>query len=159
MALAIGPPFDDTFTADGFGPTEDGVELSVPLQQLTRGPLPAGVDVLAGSNLDEGTEFMSATAPIACNASAAEFVAWAVLQFGPALGPRVVSLYSEPELPAPVCEPSRHPGTAAPGASPQWIGAMRAAGDAAIGCRGRELLYAAQRAGNAGYANDESVHR
>ena len=82
VALAMGPPFDDTFRADGYGMTEDGVELSAPLQELTRGRLPEGVDVLAGSNLDEGTEFMGDTLPLACNASHTDLLKWLQTQFG-----------------------------------------------------------------------------
>ena len=42
-------------------PTIDGVELSTPLQYAVRHDMPKGVDILAGSNMDEGTEFMSTT--------------------------------------------------------------------------------------------------
>ena len=35
--------------------------------------IPAGMPLLAGANLDEGTEFMSLTPPLSCNATADEF--------------------------------------------------------------------------------------
>ena len=139
VAAAMGVPFDDTFRSDGFGPTEDGVELSLPLQERARGPMPAGVAVLSGSNLDEGTEFMDETPPLPCNASAAQFDRWAVQQFGPELGSQVWPIYRDLELPTPKCQ-------GGPNTSTQWLAAMRAAGDAAIGCRSRELLIAAATA-------------
>ena len=152
VALAMGPPYDDTFTSDGFGMTEDGVELGAPLQELVRRGLPPGVDVLAGSNLDEGTEFMTDTPPIACNASDQGLLAWAAVQFGADLGSKVVALYRDtPAFPGPTCDthaassPKHRPTT------PQWVGAMRAAGDAAIGCRARDVLYKAREANNSAY--------
>jgi len=149
VALAVSPPYDDSFTSDAFGPTLDGVELAVPLQQLARGPLPKGVDVLAGSNLDEGTEFMDYLTNIRCNATRAELDAWLARQFGDALGPRVAPLYASPEAPMPRCEAK--PTNKGAGTSVQWVAAMRAAGDAAIACRTRDLLQAASTAGGAAW--------
>ena len=157
VALSMSAPYDDTFTSDGFGMTIDGVELAAPLQQLARGVLPNGVAVLAGSNLDEGTEFMSEAFPIECNASAAELLSWSVLQFGPVLGPQVGPAYAAASLEAPFprCYDQQHhhhgagpPPPPPPPTTTEWVSAMRAAGDAAIGCRARELLYAARRAGS-----------
>ena len=49
------------------GPTEDGVELTQPLiHQATQHPH-KGIPVLGGANLDEGTEFMSATPVRSCS--------------------------------------------------------------------------------------------
>jgi len=147
------PPHSDTFETDAAAPTVDGVELSVPLQEIARGPLPAGVDVLGGSNLDEGTEFMSVTPALPCNASSAEYAQWALKQFGSALGAKVPALYMTIEQPAPLCR-SQHYG---PGPTPPplptsqaWQAAMRSAGDAAIMCRTRQLLQA-HHEGNQGW--------
>ena len=142
VALAISPPSNDNFNDDAFGPTEDGVELKEPLQKLARGPAPAGVALLAGSNLDEGTEFMDYLPRIRCNANSSELQQWFYKQFGPDLGARAMPLYAGPEKPTPLCAPGKTPTTA------QWVGAMRAAGDEAIACRSRELLKAAHTAGS-----------
>lgn len=64
------------------------VELSVPLSEVVKSEAPT-VDVLAGSNLDEGTEFMSLCSPISCTANSSEFLFWCIDQFGPSLGPKV----------------------------------------------------------------------
>jgi carboxylesterase type B len=147
VALSIGPPYGDTFQTDTFAVTVDGVELTKPLQELARGPMPPSVSVLAGSNLDEGTEFMQLTPTIPCNASLAALSSWAVRQFGDELGSQIAPLYNAPEAPAPQCSYEWRGVT-----SPHWVGAMRAAGDAAIGCRCRELL----RAVNTGAAKSSS---
>ena len=78
VAVDISPPYDDTFYTDAAAPTVDGVELSAPLAVLARTSIPADVNVLGGSNLDEGTEFIAATPPIACNANASDLLRWPV---------------------------------------------------------------------------------
>lgn len=91
--LNLAPPWGDTFQTDTSAPAIDGVELTAPIQALSRTSVPAGVDLLGGSNLDEGTEFMSLCPPIECNASAAEFAAWSLQQFGLDLGAKVPPVY------------------------------------------------------------------
>jgi len=146
--LAISVPYDDTFNTDAAAPTEDGVELAAPLAELARGPAPPGVALLAGSNLDEGTMFMSECPAIACNASEEQFKAWAVKAFGQSLGAQVPAAYSMVEQPAPLCR-QRGPGSHTPGSTSRWWqAAMRSAGDDAILCRTRELLRATHQAGN-----------
>jgi len=56
VALDMSPVYGDTFETDSAAPTVDGVELAETITALTRrsSTLPPGVDVLAGSNLDEG---------------------------------------------------------------------------------------------------------
>jgi len=142
IALDQMPPHDDTFRTDAVAPTVDGVELSAPLDELSVTAVPADVPVLAGSNMDEGTEFMYLVPRIDCNASEAEFAAWAVNQFGPELGAKVPPLYNVVEQPAPLC---RYTGE---NTSKFWQAAMRSAGDSAILCRTRELLRASQGRGN-----------
>jgi hypothetical protein len=154
IALNESPPYADTFETDAAAPTVDGVELKAPLSQVAReNPLPKGVDVLGGSNLDEGTEFMTECPVIACNATHAEFEAWSIKQFGPLLGPKVPSLYQKVEQPAPLCQEHHHhmeakqqgngpphPPPPPPPTSIFWQAAMRSAGDAAIKCRTRDIL-------------------
>jgi len=150
VGLNLAPPWGDTFQTDTSAPAIDGVELPAPVQVLSRTHVPAGIDLLGGSNLDEGTEFMSLCPPISCNASDAEFEEWSVKQFGEGLGPKVLSVYgpSNIERPAPVC---RSYGRNQLPTSDSWLAAMRSAGDAAILCRTREMLRAAQKLGSAGY--------
>ena len=90
-----GPPFGDTFETDAAAPTVDGVELKVPLSELVRGDPPKGIAMLGGSNMDEGTEFMSLCPEISCNASVTEFSSWAVEKYGAHLGAKVPALYAE----------------------------------------------------------------
>ena len=136
------PPYDDSFFTD-LQLTLDGVELSVPLSELSRSKdaLPKGVALLAGANLDEGTEFMSEAPPLGCDATDADFLAWATKFYGQELGPLVPSLYKNPEMPAPLCLDERHPDTKT---SVQWQGAMRSAGDSTMLCPTREMLSASR---------------
>jgi carboxylesterase type B len=141
------PPYDDSFFTDASAPTLDGVELSVPLSELSRSKdaLPKNVALLAGANLDEGTEFMMEAPPLACDATDAEFLEWSTKFYGPELGPLVPKLYANPEMPAPLCLDQRHPGT---NTSVQWQGAMRSAGDSTMLCPTREMLAASSAWGN-----------
>ncbi len=148
VAVNMAPPYDDTFRTDASAPTEDGVELARPLAALSRDPaaIPADVALLAGANLDEGTEFMEEAPAIGCNASAAEFATWSGEMFGTELGPQVASVYPTLEQPVPLCR-DRH-GSAGP-TSVWWQTAMRASGDSAILCPAREMLAAGGRPGSA----------
>jgi len=104
------------------------------------------MELLAGSNLDEGTEFMSSTPPIKCNASEAEFLEWAKMLFGDALGSKVPGMYTSLQQPTPVCPYSLPDENVN-----NYMAAMRSAGDAAITCRSRDLLTTAARSGGKGY--------
>eukprot|EP00038_Savillea_parva_P031306 m.84853 g.84853 ORF g.84853 m.84853 type:complete len:316 (-) comp9610_c0_seq5:269-1216(-) len=141
-----GPPFDDTFFTDAEAPTVDGVELLAPLQEVVRTSVPAGTELLAGANLDEGTEFMSSCPPIPCNASNATFLEWAKELFGDDLGELVPAMYTTPQQPTPLCRDSHGNESIA-----NYIGAMRSAGDAAILCRTRDFLRAASDNGGNGF--------
>ena len=90
MLLLTGPPFNDNFYTDAAAPTIDGVELSDTIAALSRTDVPPGMPLLAGSNLDEGTEFMSLAAALPCNASQPDFEVWARKQFGDILGAKVL---------------------------------------------------------------------
>ena len=46
---------------------------------------------------------MGLTPRLPCNATAAQFAAWATVQFGPDLGAHVPPLYTTVEQPAPLC--------------------------------------------------------
>lgn len=152
--LFTSPPHADTFETDSSAPTEDGVELKEALSKLAADPsaVAPGVPLLGGSNMDEGTEFMSLVPSIACNASEQDFKDWTLRQFGPELGPKVPPLYDEVDEPAPVCRDHFLRSSARQAkvraTTRQWLSAMRSAGDAAILCRTRQLLRAG--ASNAG---------
>jgi len=157
VALNTATPYDDTFETDAAAPTEDGVELDSTLAHRMRVAVPKGVALLGGSNLDEGTEFMSEAAQIACNASAADFQEWCTKQFGPDLGPKVPPFYSDIEQPAPLCREDHHYASDSSGSFPEpptsvyWQAAMRAAGDSAIMCRTRDVLQTAFANGDKAY--------
>ena len=61
IAIMMSPPYSDTFQTDAAAPAIDGVELTDTIAAMSRNAsnIPAGVDLLGGANLDEGTEFMS----------------------------------------------------------------------------------------------------
>ena len=61
IAVMMSPPFGDTFQTDAAAPTIDGIELTDTIAALSRNAsnIPIGIDLLAGANLDEGTEFMN----------------------------------------------------------------------------------------------------
>jgi len=107
-----------------------------------------GMAILGGSNLDEGTEFMDLTPKIPCNATQQDFEYWARLQFGDALGEKVPPLYGDVEQPAPLCRAVDYhhwpPIPLSVNTSKFWQAAMRSVGDAAILCRTRDLLRAAE---------------
>eukprot|EP00750_Incisomonas_marina_P027576 INCI6207.3.p1 GENE.INCI6207.3~~INCI6207.3.p1 ORF type:complete len:131 (+),score=9.28 INCI6207.3:631-1023(+) len=68
MAVNAQAPHEDTAFKDLYGLTLDGVEFSQPVSTtLLTGDIAPGVDVLMGSNLDEGTEFIFLTSPVTCN--------------------------------------------------------------------------------------------
>jgi len=138
------PPFDDTFYTDGSAPTVDGVELHMPLAELAMSAPPKDIDILAGSNLDEGTMFMSECPPLPCNATEMQFKAWAIKMFGAELGTQVPAVYDHVDQPAPLCRSRR----GFESTSRAWQAAMRSAGDNAILCRTRELLRAGEKQGS-----------
>jgi len=148
VALNSNPPYDDTFRTDSCAPTVDGVELIAPLAELSRTAVPTDLPVLAGSNLDEGTEFMYLVPSIRCNASEKDFAEWAIKFYGAELGSKVPPVYQTVEEPTPLCHSTWHRPDPGPGTrSNFWVAAMRSAGDSAILCRARELLKAAQGKG------------
>lgn len=147
--VMLSPPYGDTFMTDSCAPAIDGVELSDTIAALTRDPanFPANLDILAGANLDEGTEFMNSLPPFACNASQATFAEWCTHVFGAELGSSVPQLYLPADLiaPTPLCRPTKKNGDAP--TLPTWVAAMRAASDSAITCRVREMLAATAKKG------------
>lgn len=150
VAIDIGPPFDDSFYTDAAAPTEDGVELSESLQSRARTSIPPNVNILGGSNLDEGTEFMYLTPRIKCNANASVLNAWTIEQFGPSLGAKVPTVFGKVQQPTPVCR-NGGSGPAVKGSTNEYMVAMRSAGDAAITCRIRDVLIKTQGSGGNGW--------
>jgi hypothetical protein len=58
-------PRDDDFETDGWAPVIDGVDLAAPiLDRIDNGSFAPDVDVLLGSNMDEGTIFMYLAPPL-----------------------------------------------------------------------------------------------
>jgi hypothetical protein len=76
--LVLCNSFGDTFVTDGTAPTVDGVELKMPLKKRVMNSkfFSSKIDLLAGANLDEGTEFMELAPPISCNADQNEYEQW-----------------------------------------------------------------------------------
>jgi hypothetical protein len=130
VAINLGTPFGDTFITDATAPTVDGVELKRPLDErvLIKSMFSNSIDLLAGANLDEGTEFMEVAPPISCNANQDEYQQWCNTFYGEELGPLVPSLYNNATLiqPIPLCRSRGHSSTTT---TWQWQAAMRSAGD------------------------------
>ena len=103
-------PYSDTIFFDEFAPTVDGVEFKQPLTAaILSGPLAPGVDVLLGSNLDEGTEFISdgatcAMTPEALAAWAQETFASDPVDFAKAAVEKIV--VRRVEIRVPICCPA-----------------------------------------------------
>jgi len=137
-SLTLAMPRDDTFQTDAWGPVVDGVDLKDSLMNLlNKGDIPQGVDIMVGSNLDEGTEFMALTPPLECNATASDFKKWAETFYGSALGSAVPMMYPAEELqrPLPACGLGGNDTGDLTGEEAQYFNAaMRTAGDAAIRC-------------------------
>merc|ERR1719188_904577 len=154
-SLTLTMPRDDTFETDAWGPVLDGVDLPLSLEErVRRGDIAARVDVLAGYNLDEGTEFMSLTPPLECNASHEHFDTWVASFLGKGEIAEAAAPLYQPELlarPLPACRdrPKFTPGKRPePGAKISgedagfFNAAMRMAGDKAIRCPTNILVRA-----------------
>jgi len=123
-------PHTDSILLDLLSPAVDGVELSAPLTELYQTSMPKGIDVIAGSNLDEGTEFMPATPKLECNASVTEFQQWATEVYGPEIKKMIVVDYNAWMIdPVPVCPYTNEK------ASFGYQAAVRSVGDSTITCR------------------------
>jgi len=143
-------PRGDTVFVDHYGPTIDGVHLNESLvSKVAKGALADGVHVLVGSNLDEGTEFMSYAPPILCNATSSDLEAWADAFYGAELGSSVPRLYTSLQRPLPSCIRGLHEPISGENAIPYMV-AMRSAGEIAFRCptqhlarvaRGRAYVY------------------
>eukprot|EP01065_Artemidia_motanka_P045538 TRINITY_DN6710_c2_g1_i2.p1 TRINITY_DN6710_c2_g1~~TRINITY_DN6710_c2_g1_i2.p1 ORF type:complete len:702 (+),score=129.11 TRINITY_DN6710_c2_g1_i2:116-2107(+) len=152
-----GMPFDDSFSTDLWAPVVDGVELNRSITGMLReGAVAPGVAVLMGSNLDEGTEFMSEAPAIPCNATETDLRLWSTAMYGSDLAGTVVHAYRPSEIsePVPGCkarfDPTEHKYITVP-ASVHYSAAMRSAGDYTIGCRARDGVKAAAMGGAAAY--------
>jgi len=144
-------PRDDTFQTDAWAPVIDGVDVREPItKSVARGDIAQGVDLLLGTNLDEGTEFMSLTPPLSCAANASALAAWASSFYGAAVGPHVLELYADNKLrrPLPACGPGGSPKDIPGEQATSYNAASRSAGDAAIRC---PALRLAERAGGAAF--------
>jgi len=142
VVISMSPPHSDTFNTDAMAPTVDGVELTAPLPELVR-KTSVTVDVLGGGNMDEGTEFMSLSPPIACDASYEDFQEFCRIQFGAALGVKVTELYKSVQQPIPICDQKNAGVSASDSSDLYWAAAMRSVGDEAIICRTRDLMIRA----------------
>ena len=149
-------PRDDSFETDGWAPVVDGVDTKRSiLADINEGRIMPNVTVLLGSNLDEGTIFMYLTPVLGCTANATDFRAWSSAFYGDALGPAVASAYLPDNLtqPLPVCAPLPGPPGPSPPPPPArsgayYMGAMRSAGDYAIGCKVRQASHALAQRGH-----------
>lgn len=138
----LGVPNDDTFWTDSFAPTIDGVDLKEPiLDSIYNRRVASNVDILLGTNLDEGTQFMNMLPQISCSANASDLNKWATGYFGRGIGSNVSVLYRPQylERPIPTC------GNLTGEKASYHMAAMRAAGDAAIRCTTRLLASRAPR--------------
>merc|ERR1719174_407791 len=143
-------PYSDTIIEDRWAPVVDGVETVVSVEQAIQNQnFPnAGVPVLLGSNLDEGSTFMSYTPPIARTANASQFAEWAAAFVGSSGGPKLQQLYEPSNLVYP------RPRTSSKVASSDdyYRCAVRAAGDRSITCPSYNLAHQLSRAGHPVFA-------
>lgn len=141
-------PRDDTFATDGWAPVLDGVTLPASLlDQLEHVKIPEEIDVLVGSNLDEGTEFMGLAPRILCNATEVDLKRWSDEFLGSA-STRVLRLYDIKNIlrPLPYCQDESY-GPIQPPMVPgeqavYFNAAMRIAGDVSVTCPLRKLALA-----------------
>lgn len=140
VVLDAPPPHGDTFLTDSIAPTVDGVELIAPIEDQMDASVPSNISMLAGSNLDEGTDFMGLVPMIRCDATPDDFAEWAGKMYGANVGAKVIQSYKTLEQPTPFCS-----GPASENTSLGWLAAMRSAGDNAILCPTRRLLKATQK--------------
>jgi carboxylesterase type B len=135
-AVSGGAPYSDTFDTDEWAPVVDGVELTTGLAEaIQRGEWASpDLQVLVGSNQDEGTEFLNLAPRISCGANASDFLAWSLEFYGPELGPKVPALYAPETLSPPWVNCSQYGDVAVPLAASWWMSAMRVAGDESISC-------------------------
>mmetsp|Transcript_58367 Transcript_58367/g.104868 ORF Transcript_58367/g.104868 Transcript_58367/m.104868 type:complete len:654 (-) Transcript_58367:23-1984(-) len=152
-SLTQSVPRDDSFYTDGWAPVVDGAALPVSLvQQVAQGHVPPGVDIMIGSNLDEGTEFMMLAPKLACNATQADFKIWVEDFVGgqPDADEKVLKLYDPRNLtrPLPDCQGRSYYGPPARKYSGEqasyFNAAMRVAGDASVVCPVYSLADAAK---------------
>jgi len=148
-------PRDDSFLTDGWAPVIDGVDLIGPIMDsIERGDIAEGVDLLMGTNLDEGTEFMDLTPALSCSADSAQLQEWAVSFYGERVGPHVPFLFSVLQPPLPACGVGGKPEDVPGDAARNYNVAMRSAGDVAIRCPLRRL---AQRVSGKAFVYEFSV--
>lgn len=140
-------PRGDTVFVDSTGPTIDGVYLNETLvSKVARGAVAEGVDVLTGSNLDEGTEFINYAPRIVCNATSNELAAWAKAFYGTEIGSSMPSVYQSLQRPLPKCRRGLPKGHAPVSGeeSLHYIAAMRSSGDCAFRCPAHKLAHVAR---------------
>jgi carboxylesterase type B len=143
----------DSIFEDEWAPVVDGVELDAGIAaSAASGSNWAAPDLrlIVGSNLDEGTEFLGLTPPVACDANASAFAAWAEGEWGAALGARVPAAYAPATLEPPFVNCSSAPGQSL--RSSWWMAAVRSSGDSAVRCPAMALAEAAASASYGGGA-------
>lgn len=132
-------PYRSTALLDTWAPTVDGVELTdTVFGSLKKEQIAPGVSVLAGSNMDEETTFMSLTPGLKIDASESEFRQWSLEFYGPDLGSAVVDIYNRhpPLRPFPLMHPRSDTHKYA-NATSSWSAAMRSSGDFSFFCPAR----------------------
>merc|ERR1719201_2219556 len=118
-------PLTDTIIEDQWAPVVDGVETVVSVEQAIQNQKfpSAGVPVLLGSNLDEGSTFMMDTPYIRTDANLFEFARWASEFAGSHAGLELPRLYGPKNLQCP------RPHVTSRGNGEYYVCAVRVAGD------------------------------
>ena len=126
-------PFDDTIVTDGVAPVIDGVNLNQTITEIVRNEGITDIEVLSGSNKDEGTIFMELVPEIKCNATYSDFQEWSTTLYGEELGSQIPSLFEVIDQPVPQCnDDTKGNGT-------WYMSAMRSTGDWTILCRSKMI--------------------
>jgi len=141
-------PLTDTITEDQWAPVVDGVETVVSVEKAIQNNNfhSAGVPVVLGSNLDEGSTFMSDTPYIRTTASAYDFERWAAEFAGARSGIELSILYEPKNLKYP------RPHVTSKGSGDHYLSAVRAAGDRSITCPTYNMAQRLSQAGHRVFA-------
>eukprot|EP01060_Flectonema_neradi_P021004 TRINITY_DN28513_c0_g1_i1.p1 TRINITY_DN28513_c0_g1~~TRINITY_DN28513_c0_g1_i1.p1 ORF type:complete len:636 (+),score=96.12 TRINITY_DN28513_c0_g1_i1:64-1908(+) len=132
--LAEDVPYSDTIKTDRWAPVIDGTNLNASITELVRDDGISDVDILSGSNKDEGTIFMELVPRIECNATYEDFEKWAVSLYGEDLGSQIPPMYLTIDQPVPKCRGGTE------GNGTWYMSAMRSTGDWTILCRSKMIV-------------------
>ena len=123
--------FGDTLFTDQWAPAIDGVALpqAITASIAEEAWAVEDMEVIVGSNLDEGSTFLYGVPGLPCEANASAFERWAAALLNPAANvTEAMRLYTHLTLPTPHCSPEHNES------DNWWLSAVRLTGDLSINC-------------------------